>query len=149
MTKDKFVWVVINIVAIAMSLSAVYHLYQNSKTDGFGRGSVVVESCQERNWEQKIYICKGLYYYSGGTDLIRDVTVTTIGEYKKGDIVQAYPADGNLHNIRDSREFVSDVIFKSVRYNAGWLTLLFLSLFVILGSLSYASARYFKVKCIL
>ena len=122
----------INVIAIVMSLVAVYHLYQNSKTDGFGRGSVAIDSCKEYSWEQKIYTCKGLYRYGGGTSEINDVTVTTIGESKEGDTVSAYPANGDLYNIGDSRNFVTGEIFHSVRYNTGWLILLFLSLFVVL-----------------
>lgn len=134
-----------SIAAIALSvctgLFAIYHLYQNSKTDGFDRGSVEVIQCQEENWEWKISKCTGNYTSGVGMMGKDNVSVIVTGdELHKGDIVyDVYPPA--FHSKMNTDHFVTGKERSSVLYNSPWLLLLFVSIFTPIGAVLYTLGR--------
>lgn len=126
----------IAVLALSMctGLFAMYHLYQNSKTDGFNRGSIEVNQCHEENWDWKIYNCTGNYTSSAGMMAKDNVSVTVAGDkLHKGDIVyDVYPPA--FHSKMDTDYFVTGKERSSVFYNTPWLFLLFASILAPFGT---------------
>ena len=125
-------------------LFALYYLYQNSKTDGFDRGSIEVSQCHEESWEWKIYKCTGNDTSGVGMMGKDNVSVTVTGdEIHKGDIVyDVYPPAS--HGKMDTDHFVTGKERSSVLYNTPWLLLLFVSIFMPIGAFLYNLGRHRK-----
>lgn len=133
----KKIFIVTAIIAGCVGLFATYQLYQNSKTDGFNRGSIEVDRCQEQNAEWKIYKCTGMYTSGAGMISKDNVSITvTGGEPQKGDFIyDVYPP--MFRSKIDTDRFVTGKERSSVFYNSPWLLLLFISIFAPLGVLLY------------
>lgn len=126
------------VVSLLLILFAFFNLYQNSKTDGYNRGSIEVTRCQEKNWAWRIYECTGDYTSGVGMIGKRNVTVTVTGdELHKGDVVyDVYPP--TFHSKMDTDHFVTGKERSSVLYNTPWLLLLFISTAAPLSMTLYA-----------
>ena len=131
--------IIVCALSLVIGLFALHQLYQHSKTDGFGSGRIVVNSCEERDRDGKLYMCRGDYRSNAGMYFTRDVSVgVSGGEYKMGEVVaDVYPAHGSN---ADAREFITGAERSSVLYNVSWLALLFMSMAILVGAGLYAVA---------
>ena len=135
----KYYLIAIIALSACIGLFAIYHLYQNSKTDGFNRGSIEVTQCVEEDWDWQIYECTGYYTSDVGMMGKDNVSVTVTGdEFHAGDIVyDVYPPA--YRSKMDTNHFVTGKERSSVLYNGPWLLLLLMSI------LSSTSATFYTL----
>lgn len=133
------------IIIISM-LAILYSLFQmnnNSKTDGFGGGSIRVTKCEVNDTAWKVYSCSGSYMSAAGLVEVKNATIRVTGkEYKSGAYIDdVYPTVAIEKLSKDPRSFVTGRERSSVLYNGPWLVMLFVGLLLPLGLILYVFGR--------
>lgn len=132
--------VIFTVSAISFSL---VQMYNNSKTDGYGGGSIRVDQCKVDDAAWKIYTCSGFYKSTAGLVEVKNAKVIVMGkEYISGEYIDdVYPTASIDTLSQDPRSFVTGRERSSVEYNAPWLAMLFVGLLLPLGLALYTKGH--------
>ncbi len=117
-------------------------MYNNSKTDGYGGGSIRVDGCKVEDAAWKMYTCSGFYMGSAGLVEVKGATVRVTGkQYESGEYVyDVYPTTSMDVSPQDTHGFITGRERSSVLYNSPWVAMLFVGVLLLVGSVLYVVA---------